>query len=94
MPWSDFETVTLKAIGRSEYLCLFLGDTKNYRHKISLFRRAIHTSTQETGCGDLLVNLSDMGLNPVETVALVQRQVELAKTNPKPASAVKYPSAE
>ena len=94
MPWSDFNKASLKAIGESEYLCLFLADPERFRGRVNLFRRGIHTLTRETGCGDIMINLSNLGLNAGETIALVQRQVELVKIKPKSTSAVKYPSAE
>jgi hypothetical protein len=90
MPWSEFKAVSVEVVGKSEYLCLFLNDPDNYRRHAGMLRRGFHTATRETSGCDLMVNLSELGMDAAKTVALIERLLEVVRTNPKPPSAVKY----
>ena len=90
--WDDFSGVSLITVNGVHWLCLTLREPEEYRRNAGAFRRAIHTASRQTGYGDFPVNLSAMGLEPAEVVALVGHQIDVAKTKPKqPGSSFRYP---
>ena len=89
--WEEFASVKLVKVEGSEHICLNLRDPEAFHASLDPMRRGLHTVTRKTGFGDIVLSLRDARLNAAAVFAVVQHQLEHARANPKPPSAVRYP---
>lgn len=89
--WQAFDKATLVKAKDHEYICLTLRDPEAFHVNLNQLQRGVHTVTRKVGLGDLMLTLPDPRLNASAVLAVVQRQIEHARANPKLAPIVHYP---